>query len=68
MENSNNIKKTETAKENMTETENNMVGIPDEQSEAMIQTKKESPQQPTSSKLTIEEKEQKKKNRKRMQK
>ena len=56
MENSNNIKKTETAKENMTETENNMVGIPDEQSEAMIQTKKESPQQPTSSKLTIEEK------------
>lgn len=56
MENSNNIKKTETAKENMTETENNMVGIPDEQSEAIIQTKKESPQQPTSSKLTIEEK------------
>lgn len=56
MENSNNIKNTEMAKANMTEAENNKVEIPDELSEAKIQTKKETPQKSTSSKLTIEEK------------
>lgn len=56
MENSDNIKNTETAKDNMTEAENNMVETPNELSEAKIQTKKESPQKSTSSKLTIEEK------------